>query len=52
MTYRQRLTLAANRAPRITIYCPHMVQAFDLESRRVRASVYASRHPMPRASFN
>ena len=50
-TYRQRLSHALNRAPRITMHSPALIQAQRIEQIRAKAAAHAARNPSPRAVY-
>lgn len=50
-TYRQRLAIALNSAPRITLHCADMIQSHRIEQIRAKAAAHAARNPSPRAVY-
>lgn len=50
-TYRQRLAIALNSAPRITLHSPALIQAQRIEQIRAKAAAHAARNPSPRAVY-
>lgn len=51
LSWKQRLTLAVNRAGRVTIECPAIAEQRRVAGIRAKATAYAANNPAPRALY-